>query len=210
MSDDIRFELRSDILRMQPDWCATKWVFETTPFLFDNLEPAELWEWKNLLAQRLDVDSKNVLITGSAAVGVSLNPSKRMKDFDSRSDVDVAVISTYHFDLAWRALRNLGTNRFKLGTGQRSAVDAHVKNYIYWGTIATDKILPILPFATEWIGALSHIGTVPPTEGRDVKVRIYRDFASLRAYLSLTFKNLRDSILESATLEPEPVNEEIP
>lgn len=208
MSELIRAELRSDILASPPDWCATKWVFETAPFLFQNLEPIDLWRWKSQLANGLDVDPKNVLITGSAAVGVSLNPAKGMKDFGMNSDIDVAVISTHHFDLAWRALRNLGTGRFKLKSGQRHAVDDHVNRYIYWGTIATDRILPILPFAAEWLNALSHIRTVPPTEGREVNARIYRDFASLRAYLDLTFRNLRDNIFEGVTPEPERIIED--
>lgn len=192
MSEKIRSELRADVLKHSPDWCATKWVFEPTPFLFQGLESSVFWEWKSQLAKGLDVDSKNILVTGSAAVGVSLNPNKNMKPFNSDSDIDVGVISTYHFDLAWRSLRNLGTRFFRLGPAQKNALEQHAKNYIYWGTIATDKILSLLPFAGEWQEALSHNGKLYPTEDRDIKVRIYRDFSSLRAYTVLGFRSLRD------------------
>lgn len=203
----IRLELRADVLGTPPDWCATKWIFERPPFLFNELEPANLWTWKSQLAGGLSVDPKNVLVTGSAAVGVSLNPAKALKAFDQESDVDVAVISTHHFDLAWRALRGLGTQRFKLTRAQQIALEEHVRRYIYWGTIATDRLLPILPFGEEWLGALANIETVPPTEGRTASARIYRDFSSLRAYLVLSFRSLRDKIVEDVVNEPAPSTE---
>jgi hypothetical protein len=208
MSDFLRLAVRSDILQLTPDGCATKWVFEAAPFIFKNFEPAVFWQWKSELAKGLDVDPKNLLITGSASVGISLNPSKSMKDFDLQSDIDVAVISTYHFDSAWRALRSLGTQRFKLTQAQQYALESHIKKYIYWGTIATDRILPILPFAGEWLGAFSEMAAVSPTIDRKINARIYRDFASLRAYMNLTFRNLRDSILESGSTGSERIPEE--
>ena len=53
---------------------------------------------------------------GSAAIGCSLNPVKNFKPFDSASDVDVAVISNYHFTVAWRYLRTNGTRRLEVDT----------------------------------------------------------------------------------------------
>src|SRR5688500_10040342 len=109
MTNSILNSVRADVTNEAPDWCATKWVLEPLPFLFEVGGPSALWRWKSTLAGQLEVDPKNVLITGSAAVGVSLNPYKSFKPFDDKSDIDVAVISTYHFDVAWRTLRNLGT-----------------------------------------------------------------------------------------------------
>jgi hypothetical protein len=200
--------VRADVVNERPDWCATKWVLEPMPFLFAQADNGELWRWKASLATGLDVDAKNLLISGSAAVGVSLNPYKNFKPFGDHSDIDVAVISAYHFDVAWRALRNLGTRRFRLTPVQMTSLKAHVERHIYWGTVATDQILPILPFAAHWLTAVSQAAMVEPTEGREINVRIYRDFASLRSYLHLTFRKLRDHVLGPDEAESMPIKED--
>ena len=200
MSTSIRGDLQNDLLTSPIDLCVTKWVLETSPFAFAGVSREEFWNWKSALAAKIDVDAKNILITGSGAVGVSLNPFKGMKNYDSLSDIDVAVISTYHFDVAWRALRNIGTRRFSLPQSQQRAIDEHVKRYIYWGTIATDRILPLLPFGKEWVIALNEMAQIEPTIDRTIKVRIYRDFASLRAYLVTGLKELRNQLL--STISP--------
>jgi hypothetical protein len=70
MSEAIRLELRSNILEATPDWCATKWVLETIPFLFRGLEPVDFWSWKSQLANRIDVDPKKTC--SSRAVRLSV------------------------------------------------------------------------------------------------------------------------------------------
>ena len=85
------------------------------------------------------------------------------------SDIDVAIISHHHFDLAWHELRNLGANYYSLNTLQRDSIDKHKSKYIYWGTIATDKILPVLSFGKEWIIGLSNMAQIHPSEGKEIK-----------------------------------------
>ena len=68
----------------------------------------------------------------------------------------------------------------------------HSTNYVYWGTIATDKLLGVLPFGQSWMDATTMIATVPPTEGRDVKFRIYNDFESLRSFQELSARKARE------------------
>jgi hypothetical protein len=208
MSESIRSALKTDVLAEPADWCATKWVLEATPYIFSGVESSVLWRWKQDLASRLDVDPKNILVTGSAAVGISTNPSKGLKPFDAGSDIDVAVVSTYHFDVAWRALRSLGARELSLTSEQKYAIQMHMRRLIYWGTIATDRVLPLLPFGQSWLHALTHIATVEPTLNRDVKARIYRDYASVRAYLHHTFRSLRDSVAGGADELSERITEE--
>ena len=71
----------------------------------------------------------------------------------------------------------------------------HQDHYIYWGTIATDKLLSCMPFGREWLVALSAMSGRNPTYGRDINVRLYRDFASLRSYQLLGFKRAREQLI---------------
>ena len=201
MSDELRELVRSDVLSRPAEWCVTRWVLEASPFVFAGLDAAEFWSWKERLAQGIKVDPKDILLTGSASAGVSLSPYKAIKSFDPQSDIDVAVISGYHFDVSWRTLRQLGARFFALPSTQRHAVSEHVNRYIYWGTIATDRLLPILPFAEEWMLTIRELARVEPTRDREIKLRIYRDFASVRAYLLMGVTQLRDNLLASESEE---------
>jgi hypothetical protein len=207
MMDPRLAQLQSDIAEHAPDWCATKWVMEPYPHLFSGFEPETYWAWKTLLAERIGVDPKDVLVTGSGAVGFSINPRKGWKAFDDASDLDVAVISTYHFDVAWRTLREIGSRRLTLTSRQKYHYREHKTRLIYWGTIATDWILPLLPFGKEWTAALEYMATVEPTKGREVKARVYRDYSSLRAYLLTSFEALREQSLAGDPGGTEPIGE---
>ena len=168
------------------------------PFLFgDNLEAFA--NWRARLAKGLGVDPSAVIVTGSSAFGVSLNPHKNYKIFDERSDIDVAVISDFHFVQAWHSMRNLGSSLFKLAPAAQQAVRDHSNRLIYWGTIATDKILEIMPFSEQWSRAIEEQSKVLPTVGRKINARIYRDHASLREYQVNNLKALRNSRLEGFT-----------
>jgi len=168
-------------------------LYDRVPELFGG-NRAQYIEWKRTLAESIEVDPACITVVGSAAIGASLNPDKNFKLFDADSDIDVAVISHYHFTQSWRYLRMSGTRRLSVDTRTRIAWDEHVKRYIYWGTIATDRLLGILPFGLQWLAAISKVSELPPTRGRDINLRIYADYESLRAYQLNSVKSARDSL----------------
>lgn len=149
--------------------------------------------WKRELAEKIEVDPACITIVGSAAAGASLNPSKNFKLFDENSDIDVAVISPHYFSIAWRYLRMNSARRLSVDVRTRIAWDEHVRRYIYWGTIATDRLLGVMPFGLQWLKATAEMGQVPPTVGHSVNLRIYADYDSLRAYHEQSIRLLRDS-----------------
>ena len=167
-------------------------LFDRIPAIFAD-DRALFVSWKRSLAERIEVDPACVTIVGSAATGASLNPTKNFRLFDDGSDVDVAIVSPYHFAVAWRYLRMNSARRLRVDARTRIAWDEHVKRYIYWGTIATDRLLGVLPFGLEWIKAKSAVGGLHPTSGRAVNLRIYADYDSLRAYHIHGVRSLRDS-----------------
>ena len=163
-------------LRETPiSFLVSKWIIDKTPYIFgDRVEP--YLEWKECLSTKIGVDSHAISFTGSSNLGFSLNPNKNFKHFDKDSDIDVAIISHHYFDLSWHFLRNLGAEIYKLNNKQRASVRDHVSRLIYWGIIATDKIIPVLPFGKEWVNGLSEMSKIWPTENRDINVRIFNDF----------------------------------
>lgn len=172
-----------------------EYVFDRIPHVFAN-DRSLFVAWKRALAEAIDVDAACVTIVGGAAVGYSLNPVRNFKAFDEQSDVDVAIVSHYHFTVAWRYLRTSSERRLRVDQRTRIAWDEHVRRYIYWGTVATDRLLGVLPFGLRWLGAQTRMSSVDPTRGRVVNFRIYADFEALRSYQLMSVKVARESLFE--------------
>lgn len=187
-----------DLLSRSPEKTISVWMIESIPYAFN--DDLNLYvNWKHVLSDKIGVDSSSILLTGSGSVGVSLNPYKNYRDFNLDSDIDVAIISDYYFNEAWRYMRNLGSGIHKLPPPPKQAILKHVSKYIYWGTIATDLILSYLPFGKKWRKALEEMSHIEPTIDRTINARIYKDFESLRAYHTNNLKNLRSVELEKGT-----------
>jgi len=186
--------LTKDIIEEHSKFITSKWVLERIPNLFSN--DLEMYiDWKEKLSSLIKVDGKAISVTGGAAVGYSLNPDKNFKKFDETSDIDIAIISQIHFDIAWHFLRNLKVRRHKLTPKERASVDDHRTRLIYWGTIATDKIIQILPFGKEWVIAMNEMAKIEPTLDREINFRIYKDFESLRAYQVSSISKLKEKLI---------------
>jgi hypothetical protein len=186
-----------DLLGLTPDIFASQHIFEAVPFIFSG-DLAAYVAWKTELGIRLGIDPRAIALVGSAGLGFSLNPDKSFKAFDASSDVDVAVVSHRVFEFAWEHLRKLGAQQLSMSIEAQNAIKAHKRNYVFNGTIATDFILQYLPFASQWLPAFAHMAGVPPTENREIKARIYRDFESLREYQLRSVLAARTSLETSA------------
>jgi hypothetical protein len=173
-------EFKASILTSGIEAAASTYLMERIPHVF-----ADDWElyrsWKRKLAKLIEVDPLNITIIGSAGIGFSLNPHKDFRGFSAQSDIDVAVVSEHHFGIGWRALRTLKLPDVR-NQRDREAIKEHRSNYIYWGVIATDRVLPYLPFVRPWTEALSAMAGERPTEEREIKIRLYRDYDALRSY----------------------------
>lgn len=194
-SAPVMINIAKAILERDPEELVNELLFERIPFLFGSR-----WEtyraWRYLLGGALNVDPCEIVVIGSAAVGFSLSPVKRLKAFDGSSDVDVAIVSDHFFSEAWHYLRTVDTALGHLTPAQRCAVKEHQKRYIYWGCVATDRVLPILPFSREWLSARARLSATEPTTGRAVNFRVYKDFRALRTYQLRGLKRLRTALLD--------------
>jgi hypothetical protein len=201
-------DLRTALLTRQPLDFVSRFLLEPIPHAFE--DDLDLWiSWKTTLAGQLGVDPYEMVLTGSAAVGFSLNPFKRFKEYDLSSDIDVGVISLHHFELAWRYLRQSHPSWLSLPADTRRALASHRKYYIFEGTIATDLVLPLLPFGQRWQAGLDMMAAIPPTVNRVVKMRIYRDFAALRAYHAFGVTKLREQLISPVESETTIGTEEV-
>lgn len=183
-------EFKDDFQCLPKDIVISKWILENTPYIFHG-DKQHYLEVKSLLSKYLKVDSCSIIFVGSSSVGFSLSPNKNFKVFNDQSDIDIAVISHYYFDVAWRTIRNLDYSNQPHQVQQ--VINDHRNRLIYWGTIATDKILGLLPFGQDWLEAIEKLKIDPIFENRDISFRLYQDHESLRLYHINNFsKNLQE------------------
>ena len=194
------FDEFKDLLMVHSSsFVVSKCMIEYIPHIFSGVD--EYIHWKEKLSDKIGIDSKSITIVGSACVGFSLNPYKNYRLFDAgpdKSDIDVAVISPYHFDLSWRSMRQIGSRMYKLDYKQQRAVKEHANGLVYWGAIATDKVLELMPFGADWTIALDDMSKENATFARDIKIRIYRDYESLRNYHKNSFDKIKHELLSKS------------
>jgi hypothetical protein len=205
-------ELQTALLGRDPKSFVSYHIIEPVPFAFHG--DYENWvAWKELLASLLEIDPYDIVMTGSGSIGYSLNPNKDFRPFNDQSDIDCGIVNEHFFNVAWRHLRQSQVSWLSYPKKLKTALTSHKNLYIFDGTIATDRIMSILPFGQDWQSALDMMSDVPPTAGRDVKLRIYKDFDALRHYQSKNIQMLRDNIspawLEVSAPEDEVLEEVI-
>ena len=183
------------IIENSPERIVSLWLFNKVPYIFDD-DIYKYVLWKHTLSEKLRIDPDSIIFTGSSAIGISLSPYKNFKEFSDDSDIDIAIISEYHFIESWRFLRSIGSKYHMYSPKEKQAIRDHIERLIYWGTIATDKILHLLPFGKEWNEVVNKIKENEPIKGKDIKFRIYRDIESLRAYHANNIKALQSAELE--------------
>lgn len=153
------------------------------PWIFSG-QTDEFLAWKRSLASSLDVDPNNVVVVGSAGLGLSLNPNNGLlRPFLQESDVDIAVVSSLHFDVAWRAIQRIGMGGPRvLSQAEREFERRHREHLVFHGAIATERYLTKFSFGKSWLDGLRRAQRHPVVEGHPIRVRLYRDFESLRRY----------------------------
>lgn len=192
VSQEILDGLIIDCTRKPYEIVVSKWIVERIPAIFNN-DKEEYLRIKALIAKGLGVDICSVVFVGSGCTGFSLNPEKDFKEFDDQSDIDIAIVSHHHFNVAWRWMRQVDLSTLK--NKERFAVKQHRTHFVFDGTIATDQILPLMPFGKEWGAVLAEISNEPVIGGRDVHFRLYQDHKSLIDYHVKNVKNNMPALL---------------
>lgn len=196
-NQEILDNLLNDFKSEPHEYVVSKWITERIPALFDGDE--DLYRRTKLkIADMLGLDSCSIVFVGSSCTGFSLNPNKDCKMFDDSSDIDIAVISHWHFTEAWHWLKI--QNSSLLQGKAKKAYNSHRSHYIFDGTIATDQILLFLPFGKAWKDAILELEKDPVFKGLEIHFRLYQDHKSLIDY---HISNIRDNLATLLGVQPE-------
>ncbi|NEA37473.1 hypothetical protein [Streptomyces sp. SID13031] len=162
------------------------------PYAFDSPAGNLFPEFVHDAAQGFGVDPNGIYCIGSGAIGLSCNPNNvqegHLKAFGAGSDLDVAVISQFHFDQAWRDLRVLAHTAYTPPSSKklRQKLD-HQRSRLFDGAIVANKLMDRLTFGPHWSPHRIRL----QLEWRDrlalsskMNLWIYRDYWSVRSYVA--------------------------
>ena len=110
------------------------------------ISPETYFCLRDTVAKKFSLHPNDVLVVGSAKLGFSIAPDKEYKIFGENSDIDVAIISSYFFELIWKDLHRFISQR-GYWEGQNN-----FNKFLFRGWIRPDK-LPFeygFKFAKEW------------------------------------------------------------
>jgi hypothetical protein len=157
-------------------------ILDRVPLYFDSA--SQFHHWRKELSIGLNVGLRDIQIIGSAATGRSLSAKSHFGVFRySGSDIDIAVISSTHFNVAWNWFRSADPVLLGLDPHSTKMFRAHQEHYIYEGVIAAEEFLSFLPFREDWNKELARSASDLPAvlQGRRMTVRIYRNSDALMA-----------------------------
>lgn len=178
---------------------ARLWLSEGIPYAFKEF-PALYEEIRTWLAVRLDVDPKEVSITGSARIGQSLAPAKRGNQFSEKSDLDLFIISESLLEKlrtdfnAWSFNVEAGTTQPKNEREARFWNDNLAKGHSYFSKGFFDaKLIPAhnaYPCAsnvadTMWLLKAKLDVTPNAPKIAEASIRCYRSWADFARQVSI-------------------------
>lgn len=181
------------------EFVSSKWIFERIPYVFGE-DYSSFINTKLVISKAIGVDPCSIFFVGSSSVGFSLNPAKGLKPFDEESDIDIAIVSHYYFDVAWRTIQDVDYSKITFSI--QAAITEHRERLIYWEIIALDKILGIMPFGKNWMRVLEELKESPLFHNRKISFRLYRNHEALRRY---HINNFQKSLPQLLGVEPKSI-----
>ncbi|QUH19268.1 hypothetical protein [Alkaliphilus sp. B6464] len=152
-------------------------------------------EFKKDVARLLEVHKNNVHIFGSGKLGFSLNPEKRLKDFDDESDIDIAIISDVYYKMFRDAY-------FKGFYNEQFNYRAHKKvtSAIFRRFIIFDGFTEKNDEYVRWIEKTGEFKSTIQLEyeiENDINYRIFKTWDAVKCYYEKSIKECKEQLNEN-------------
>lgn len=173
---------------------ADNWYFEKILQIDEKDIIHAVDDFKMLVSGAMDIGFNNVVMVGSAKIGYSLSPKKFLKTFtdegESRSDIDIAIISPQLFDYFWKLFRN-SYDVTKEGFYR------YISRSIYRGYISDIDLHNIEECRVDWLG-MSNESTRQLQRKmyfrHEIHYRIYRDWKDMEEYHMQVIEQLKGDV----------------
>lgn len=194
-------DIKNDLAKINVKMFYKKYILRADNWYFEkilNINEKDIIhavdDFKMLVTDAFDIGFNNVIMVGSAKLGISLSPEnfprKFVEEGEHLSDIDVAIISPQLFDYFWHLFRisyNI-TNKKYYG---------YISRGIYRGYISDIDLMNIDGCRVEWIKR-SNTSTKNLQRNmyfrHEIHYRLYRDWKDLEEYNILSIEQLKGEL----------------
>lgn len=179
-----QIELIEELKRMNPEVFFNTYLNTNEVWYFQNQLLLNEHEYKNsistILHDNFDLKDGSFLIVGSAKIGFSLSPYKRLRPFEAnKSDIDIAVVSPNIFINLWESLKDL---KYKTHINDYPTISSNV----FRGFVNDKNLLSQILIKTDVLSSIDNC-TLTFRDDFDVKepinYRFYNSWNDLEKYM---------------------------
>ena len=148
-----------------------------------------IWNLKETVSDEFGLNIKAIEIVGSAKLGFSLNPNKIGQTFNKTSDVDLLIVSSRLFDLAWNELLKLDFHYHRLTPKDKDFLKDCYET-IHRGYISPERIPKKSGFGRNWWSIFDKLSNKKEFEYRKIRARIFKNWEFAEKYYSIQLVEL--------------------
>jgi len=156
------------------------------------IDQAQYFDLKSAIATNFNLHHSEVLIVGSAKLGLSIVSHKRYRPFGDMSDIDVALISPSLFDEIWfEAFEYWRSGSYWPDINQ-------FREYLFRGWIRPDKLPPEKTFerSRQWWGFFRQLTNSQHFGPYKIKAGLYKSWHFLEAYQTKCIAECKQAEIE--------------
>jgi predicted nucleotidyltransferase len=175
--------LRQELRHKSVSRVVNKYILGNDPLCFGK-DVDLILELKEPIANHFNIHVKSIEIVGSAKLGVSLSEERYGKAYDKDSDIDLVLVSSELFDMAWHDLLRLDFISHQL-TEKDGEYLKECYDTIHRGFISPDRLPPASSFGKKWWKIFSDLSNKEKYEYRKIRGRLFKNWWFVEKYYSI-------------------------
>ncbi|MGQ7945636.1 hypothetical protein [Flavobacterium sp. WC2509] len=197
-------DFKNHCINNNSDIVVQKCLIEDTSYFFNEIKVGEEFDFKKDIANILNVHIRDIVIVGSGKLGFSIKPDNSdtglylFKEFDhnfkkspneKKSDLDIAIISSYLFDTEIKNLYN-HTNYYNRDNIWAQRND--FAKYVLKGKLAIRFLPNEFPLTK---GVLQVQEKYKMSYGREINLEIYKSWHFFETYHQENIKKIQVNLI---------------
>ncbi len=176
-------EFQGDLIAMQSDGIARKYIYTVSPYIVTEALHSELREE---VSSGFGIHTNDVHMVGSGKMGFSIKPGNEYRYFNEEtSDIDIAIVSKILYEEIWQEVH---TYRTEVGFWRKYE---DFKKYHFYGWIRPDVLPPGASFdkAEYWWSFFRELTSEGKYGSYAIRAGLYHSAYHLESYLCICINN---------------------
>ena len=184
-------KFKEDIIASEPRQIVQNYIDFGDAYVFGD-DKDKYFQLKKVIADKFEVNPRNVVMIGSAKLGFSIAPNKLWRNIRDDSDIDMVIISQRVYDIYWKKILNFFNDYgFYDGRSERR-LNSFLK-YAFKGWLRPD----LFPFGFEgtqaWFDFFQSI-SYKEYDKRKIACALFRDNDFFETYHNKNIKQIKQNL----------------